>query len=275
MSNPQVVQLISKNFVPIAVDLLGLRNGQGEDGKLYLDIHKQKPQWQGVWILSPKGKVLHSYLEIKSHKRFTEEFLAALKTGLARFGPVAERKVKWVNPMPYRGQGVQPDGKVQALIYIRYLRNGQPVGPGVLDSLTLSAKEWMAFAPTKKDVGFRWEVNKKVAAKLSRCLSPDSDNATMPLPKETTRVKLIGKVHSMKGNEVTLVYDGSIAMKHMHPYQKGKFSYGDADIEGTATYDAKTGTMQSLTLILVGDFHNFQPYDQPARPIAAGVKWVR
>jgi hypothetical protein len=273
LSDPRVVALISKNFVPVAVNLYELRSGESEEGKLFEAIHKQKQQWQGLWVVAPDGKVLNSYQDIKNLDRFSEEVLAALETAARKFGPIAPRNFKWVDPLPYRGRGVQPDGKITLAIYIRDLKNGIPVGPGVVDSLTLSVEEMQAYAPGEAVMDHTWTVNPEVAKKLCRALSPDHDLVTMPLPREVTNMKLTGRVNSVGDDEVTLTYFGEIAMKHYHRIHKDKFNHGWAKIEGTATYDTKRKQFLSVTLILVGEFYNFQPYHENGHPIVGGIQW--
>lgn len=261
--------------MPVAVNLNKLRKARTPAGDFYRAIEKQQDQYQGLWIVSPAGKVLASHHRYKSEESWPGEVYTTLQKGRDAFGPLRPRQVRWTEPLPFRGIGVRPDGSASLAIYIRRLASGQLSGAGTVDSLTLSAAELQAFAPPAHREGTRWLIAEKVARQLCRCLSPDSDQATMPLPEEVTQLRLSGEVHWERGDIITLVYSGQIAAVHQHPYEKGKTNHGEARIEGTGRYNARSGQLLSLTLILNGVYHNFQPYQREPNPFIAGIEWQR
>src|SRR5262245_41238898 len=150
-----------------------------------------------------------------------------LDAGLKAFGPVKPRQVKPTDPLPHRGIGAGPDGAVTLALYTRYLHQGRPDGPAVIDSLTLTAGEWGAFLPPAATAGTDWTLPEAVARRLCRGLSPSSDQSTMPRPREVTAVRLTGQVVEVKEGLARLRYRGEIAAVHTY---EGKASNGQARV---------------------------------------------
>ncbi len=269
-----MISLLSQNFVPVGINLNKVRPAKDADAEFYRSVYRQKPQYQGFWIVSPQGKVLAAHHEFKSHKTWTAEVLEVLQAGRRAFGDIPPRQARWEDPLPLRGRGVWPDGSVTVVLYVRYVFDGRLQPLSVLDSLTLSAGEWAAFAPPQGKEGVTWAIPDKVARKFSRCLSPDSDLVTMPLPSEVTNVHITGKVHALRDDTAIVTYRGQIAAVHRHLYQKDRTNRCTARIEGVAEYNLKTRQLRALALVFDGVFHNFPPYDGPAQPIVAGVEWT-
>ncbi len=184
--------------MPVAVNLYKVRATKDAGGELFRSIQRQKDQYQGIWIVSPEGKVLAGHHDVKNHKTWTQEVLDTVHSGLKTFGPITPRKAKRTDPLPLRGQGVQSDGSVTLEIYVRQMlgggresaRSGVPAsrlwlwdgklrtdGPVVIDRLTLPAKQWSAFAPPKIEPGTEWSVPEEVARQFCRVLIPSSDQA--------------------------------------------------------------------------------------------------
>src|SRR5205823_3669921 len=85
-------------------------------GDFFRAAQKQRPaQYQGLYLVSPDGKVLASHQNFKSHKTWPEELLDDLRPGLKAFGAVRPREVRRDDPTPRRGSGVRPDGRVKAV----------------------------------------------------------------------------------------------------------------------------------------------------------------
>ncbi len=266
-----MIRKVSASFVPVAVNLYKVRRAHDAGGELFRSAQRQKDQYQGIWILSPEGKVLAAHHAVKDFKNWTPEVLDTLAAGLRAFGPVAPRQAEPTDPLPYRGVGVRPDGGVTLAISTRYLHQGRRDGPAVLDSLDLSAGEWAALAPPRTKVDAGWTVPEAVARRLCRALSPSSDQSTMPRPGEVTRVRLTGRVADVRDGVVRMVYEGAIAARHTY---EGKPSTGEARISGVAAYDRKAGRMMSLLLVFDGRHRAAPPYDQ-ARETGAVVEWFR
>src|SRR5207249_2210280 len=167
-----VIHRVTTNFVPVAVNLYKVRNAKDAGGELFRSVQRQKDQYQGIWVVSPQGKVLAAHHNFKSPKTWSQEVLETVDSALQSFGPVTARVVKPANPLPARGHGVQPDGSVNLALHARQMLGGgrqtappgvaasrlwlwdgalRPDGPAVIDSLTLTAKDWAALMPPKTE----------------------------------------------------------------------------------------------------------------------------
>jgi hypothetical protein len=237
---------------------------------LFRSVQRQKDQYQGLWIVSPAGKVLAGHHDIKDPKNWPQEVLDTLDAGLKAFGPVKPRQVQPMAPLPYRGSGARPDGSVTLAIYTRYLHRGRRDGPAVIDSLTLPAGAWKAFTPPRALAGTEWMLPEAVARQLCRGLSPSSDQSTMPRPGEVTAVRLVGRVIEVQQGIARVAYRGAIAARHTY---EGKPSHGQAEVIGRGVYDVKAGRIQSLRLLFEGTHRSPPPYDKAARETGAVVEW--
>jgi hypothetical protein len=265
-----VIHKVSDNFVPVAVNLYKVRQAKDAGGELFRAAQRQKDQYQGLWVVSPEGKVLAGHHDVKDHKNWSQEVLDTLDAGLKAFGPVRRRQVGPTDPLPYRGIGAGPDGTVTLAVYTRYLHQGKRDGPAVIDSLTLPAGQWRAFMPPAATAGTDWAVPDAVARQLCRGLSPSSDQSTMPRPGEVTAVRLSGRVVEVKEGIARLRYSGEIAARHTY---EGKASHGQAQVIGSGSYDVKARRMQSLRLLFEGTYRSPSPYDRAARETGAVVEW--
>jgi hypothetical protein len=126
-------------------------------------------------------------------------------------------------------------------------------------------------APPAIKTGTQWLVPKEVAGKLARCLSPSSDQSTMPQPDEVTDVELKGRVRAVVKDEAWIGFIGHIEASHLY---EGKRNRGGAKIRGLASYNFRTKKMMFVAFVLEGTFRGRPPYDEP-RPIAAVAQWVQ
>src|SRR6185295_18030064 len=158
-------------------------------------IRRQLPQYHGLWIVSPDGKVLAGI-----EKRITEQgVLQTLDAGLKAFGSVAPRAVEPVDLLRGRGVGVQRDGSVSLAVIARLMHKGARDGPAAYDVLSLSAMEWAAFAPPAKTEGTSWTIPDGVARKFCRILSPVSDENLTPRPEHVSQSELRATIASVEG----------------------------------------------------------------------------
>ena len=171
MNNEAVIRRISENFVPVAVNIYRMR-GEDPASKFFQSVQKQKYSYQGVWKVDPAGNVTlmalgEKNLEVRI-KRFIDDLDRALKT----FGPMKPRSVKWQDPQPWRGVGVQPDGKVTLALYVRHCSATEwetftpPKSLPGIDSITFDAEEWATFTPAKVQVGAAWNIPNDVVRKF-------------------------------------------------------------------------------------------------------------
>jgi hypothetical protein len=276
------------------VNLYKVRQSQDTGGELFRSVQRQKDQYQGIWIVSPQGRVLAGHHEIKNQERWVQEVSETLDAALRCFGPVSPRLVKSTNPLPFRGRGAQPDGSVCLAIYCRQMMGGgqqsapagvaaarrwvwegalRHDGPPVIDSLTLTAKEWAALAPPKTDVGTTWSVPEAVARQFCRVLIPSSDQSTMPRPEDATRARLTGTVEAITEGVARIRLAGAWDAVHLQEEDPKRPLRGAATAEGFAVYDVKQKAIKSVLLVFSGTYGT--PHDEAVCAAGAVVEWRR
>ena len=273
--------------MPVALNLYKIRQDKGEAGDFFRSVQKQKPNYQGLWVVSAEGKVLSAHQDMKNmadpRGRWTKSALGDLEAGLKAFGPVEPRRVGKFQSLPHRGVGAQRDGHVTLAVTDRWvlvnLSRDPPrdaMGATVLDSVTLTAAEWKGLAPADSKAGTKWEVPEAVARKFYPLLS--TSDTTFRDPKEVKSVPLAGRVEKVEGGVAHLSYEGEIAATHVGTKDEGKAgkecSSSAKVLGGVGALDVKSGKMRSLTLVFDGRFCNYAPYDSPAR-FGAVVEWAR
>jgi hypothetical protein len=279
--------------VPAAVNLYKVRKATDGSRELFLSIQRQKDQYQGIWIVSPEGKVLSGRHDYEDFDRGAIELLETIDAGLKAFGPVEPRPSRPVNLLPFRGTGVEADGSVSLALYGRQMLGGgrnavpagvepahawlwdgalRPDGPIMLDSVQLPAGEWAAFTPVKLEPGATWSLPEAVARKLTRLLSTSSDQSCMPGPEDARVAKLEASVESVEGGMAILRLSGRWEMMHLVEGDAKRPTYGAATAEGSAVYDIERKSMRSLLLVFGGTIRSGRP-DAPLNRTGAVAEW--
>jgi hypothetical protein len=274
--------------VPVALNLYEIRKDKGEAGDFFRSVQKQKPNYQGLWVVSPEGKVLSAHQDMSNmtdpRGKWARSALADLEAGLKAFGPVTPRRVEKFQSLPHRGVGTRPDGRVTLAVtdrwvFVKDLSRNPPrdaLGATVLDSITLTAEEWEGLAPEEVKPGGTWEVPEASARKFFPLLST-SDTAFRDA-KEVTSVRLAGRVEKVEGGVAYLSYEGQIAATHVGTKDEGKqgkeCSSSAKLLGGVGAYDVRSGRLLSLTLVFDGQYRNYAPYDAPAR-FGAVLEWAQ
>jgi hypothetical protein len=274
--------------VPVALNLYKIREQKDAAGEFFRSVYRQKPQYQGLWVVAPDGTALASHSEMKERAEWTKRVLADLKTGLAAFGSVKPREPRpaasaYQAALPFRGFGVKPDGSVTVALYDKYvivpdLQKDPPpgaLGETVLDSIPLTAAEWTAVAPPRAMPGSGWTVPETAARRFFPVLSVSS--VLFRDPAEVTRVRLTGKVDAVQNGIASLSFEGEIAGTHYGTADEGKagnkISSEAKLLSGVGSYDVKARRMLSLTLVWDGRSRNWAPYDDPPTRFGAVVEW--
>jgi hypothetical protein len=279
--------------VPVALNLYVIREAKDAAGDFFRSIQRQHDHYQGIWIASPEGKVLSSLKTVKpdgttyvpdATKTWTKAVLLALDDGIKAFGPIAPRRVKRTDPLPFRGCGYRPDGSVLLAVADRWMPDsgveGVPNDPAhkeaaSFDSFTLTDAEWKTLAPPKIGAKQEWTVPETTACKFCALLS--TGDKIFRDPKEVTAVRIAGKVQAVENGIAYLSFKGNIAGKHVGTASEGRegqpLSSEAKLIGGVGAYDTKEGRMLSLTLVFDGHFRNYPPYDNPPSRYGAVVEW--
>ncbi len=272
--------------MPVALNLYRIREDKGVAGDFWRSVQRQKPNYQGLWLVSPEGKVLAAHQDMSNmadpHGKWARAALADLEAGLKAFGPVTPRRAERSQPLPDRGVGTQPDGRVTLAVtdrwvFVKDLSRDPPrdaLGATVLDSITLTAEEWRGLAPPDAKPGGQWTVPEATARKFFPLLS--ATDTVFRDAREITSVRLAGRVERVEGGTAYLAYEGAIAATHRGTKNEGKegkeCSSAAKLLGGVGAYDMKSGRLLSLTLVFSGRFRNYAPYDEPA-PFGAVVEW--
>jgi hypothetical protein len=273
--------------VPVALDLYEIRAAKGEAGDFFRSAYAQQPQYQGLWLIRPDGKVLTATFQgTGGAKDWTDHILTALRSALDDHGPIAPRRVRPINPFPYRGVGVQPDGSVTLAvndrgIYVQdlaLLLKGQDAQV-FLDHLTLSARDWSALIPPDVREGTKWAIPDDVARRFYPLLNPYDvkfENAS-----EMTTLQLAGEVASVRAGVAHLTYRGHLVGTHLGTQSEGKLGQQLMTdltmIGGVGTYDLRSRRMLSLTWVWDGlntSFFTPPDHGQTGR-FAMVVEWRR
>jgi hypothetical protein len=265
-----VVRRVSTWFVPVAVNLYQISKSQDAGGDLFRSAQRQKPQYQGLWIIAPDGRALAAHQDPADPSSWAREVQTFIDKSLASFGPLTPRRAERVNPLPFRGVGVRPDGGISLAIEVREMIHGRPAGDPVIDSLTLTPTEASALAPPSPDVGTTWTVPGPLVRRFSRILSSFTDQSTMPRPEEATDFRLTGTVRSVENGVARLSFTGRVAASHTYD---GKTSHAAALLTGAGRYDLATRRLTSFVLISDGKLRSAPPYDKELHTTAAVVEW--
>ncbi len=269
LSREEVVRRVSAGFVPAAVDKKALTRGKGEE--FLRSLQRQKPQYHGIWIVSPEGKVLagHDDRKGKDGEGWTREIIETLEAGLRAFGPVEPRTVAPADLLPFRGAGVQPGGSVSLALHARLMHKGARDGPVAFDSLTLAAQEWAMLFPPRAAAGEEWVLPDALARKFCRLVSPVSDPDFLPRPEQAKVAELRATVASIEGDTATIRLSGR--WETDHSTSEGKRIHASASGEGTAVFDVQKKAMRSFLLVTTGVFGQALPPE--ARETGAVVEW--
>jgi hypothetical protein len=270
LSQEEVALRISAGFVPAAVDRKALTR-KGEE--FLRSLQRQRPQYHGVWIVSPEGKVLagHEKRKAPGIQGWTQEILETLDAGLHAFGPVEPRAVSRVNLFPWRGAGVRPGGSVSLAVHARLMHQGARDGPVVFDSLALAGEEWAVLVPPRRTAGEEWAVPDALARRFCRIVSPVSDPEFVPRPEHARVAELRAAVVSVDGDTATIRLSGRWETEHST--SEGKPIKASASGEGVAVFDVRTNAMRSLLLVTSGVFGSEAA--SKARETGAVAEWRR
>ena len=244
LTNDEIIDRIASTMVPVAVDRWKAEDPKTRESQFLQPLLKKNPANGSPCIYSPEGQVLGGF-EGFDFGRMRQVIDDALKA----YGPVEPRKVKPVELHPYRGKGVMRDGSVSLAEYVR--ASDESLGffnakSPVISSVTLSQKEFGAFAPQETVVGAKWALPDEVAKKLSRVTSPACYQHA-PQPDWVTGVRLNAEVRTIKDGAAWLRYEGEISSAHRVGSET--VSVQETKLAGEGVYDLKTKSIRSILLI--------------------------
>jgi hypothetical protein len=267
--------------VPVALNLYKIRDKKGPAGDFFRDVQKQRPeQYQGIYVVSPAGKVLSNQAKEPARpKTWTQDLLDVLDRGVKAYGDVTTRKVKVVDPQPYRGAGVRSDESIVLAVYTRWMLFGverRGLGTPTFDSIELTSTQVASLSLASSEKGATWQVPPGVVKQLHKALSATSDKSTLARANEVDQATLKGKVERIEAGIAYLSFEGKLAGEHAGNFDpnKGKKTKADLSLTGVGTCEARTGKLLSLTLVGDGSFRGFPPYNGAQR-FGAVIEWQR
>jgi hypothetical protein len=278
MNNEDVIRRISENFVPVAVNIYRMR-GEDPASKFFQSVQKQKYSYQGVWIVDPAGNVTLMALGEKNLEVRIKKFIDDIDRTVETFGPMKPRSVKWQDPQPWRGVGVQPDGKVTLALYVRHCsarewENFTPPQslPGI-DSITFDAEEWATFTPAKLQVGAALNIPGAVARKFNRGVDGIWDVSVKPEHAKLAQLQAVVEAVDRKQARIRLT--GKVESSWEKPFNNPNKNTTHAwcDLEGTALYDVEKKELSSLLLLFRGGLPVDAGDKQSGTPLAGFAEW--
>ena len=291
-ADDDVIRTISSNFVPVFVNLVKIRTDPDTKDWFRL-IGSQYDQYQGIWVVSSEGKVLHSDRRWRSraanatnlefNNMVKQDMLEIAQASLKTFGPVQPRQVKPQEPLPYRGIGVRPDGNVDLAIYRRKVsppshRDFKADGPGMRDTLPLNKEEWAALTPPKPAAGTEWVIPEAIAKKMVRplCINSLGSPASMPGPEDAKVAQLTARVEAVEDGQARIRLTGAFEANKVLKNEPGLSYRGAATATGIAVYDLNQKTMSSLLLVYHGTYQQGRtPESAPSLGLGAVIEWQR
>jgi hypothetical protein len=278
LSQASVIKKVSQNFVPVALNRLEVRKSKGSAGDFFRALEKQKPdQYQGLWIVSPAGKVLANQPRQPKKKNWTDDVLDLCDQAVAAYGEVTPRRAEPVELLADRGRGCRSDKSIVLVVNLRRMEAGAtPKGSGgpAIDSVVLTDEERKQFELAGARAGDEVRIDTEVVQKLHKVLSPITDHTLLPRADEVTKAALTVRVASVRDGIAYLKFQGRIAGSHLHDagVGKGKRSYGEVLFAGGGTSEAKTGKLLSIFLIGEGRHRGPPPWDDVVK-YGAVVEW--
>lgn len=276
-----MIRRVSRTCVPVALNLYEIRVAKTDAGDFFRDVQKQRPeQYQGVYLVSPDGKVLSSQgREPAKPKTWTGDLIDVIDAGLKAYGGVTPRPALRCQAFKNRGVGERGDGSIVLAVTARWMLFGfNPGGLGkpAFDRIELSPSLYDSLALARVSKGSEWTVPEAVVQKFHRALSPTSDRNTLPTEDEVTRATLKAKVDRVKNGVAYIAYTGRVSGSHTGRFEpnKGKKNYSDLTLNGVGACEVKTGRLLAFTLVGDGRYRSFPPYDKEQK-YGAVIEWER
>ncbi len=273
-----VIRKVTRNFVPVALNLYKIRKAKGPGGDFFRAVEKQRPkQYQGLYAVSPEGKVLSTQDRFLERGPWVRAVRQTIDEALEAFGPVTPRDPEPADLCPDRGRGVRKDGGIVLAVYTRPMLFGlerRGLGEVVIDSAALTEDERLSLTLDEFHPESRWTVPAATVRALHRVLSHTSDSSNLARRDEVARASLTGRVVRIRRGIAYLRYSGTLVGAHVWPHgaNKGKVVRAEVTFVGAGTALAKTGKLLSLTLVGDGRYLGSAPYRDVIR-YGAVVEW--
>lgn len=240
-------------------------------------------QWpQGLWIVTPDGKVLGFHYHkpkpgenyAQGQQRWVDETAEMIRGAAKDAGPIAAREVRArPDPLATRGRGTTGDGGVRLAVSVIAVQSGRQEGPPVVDSVHLNAEQWAAFHPPAEAMaGREWALPEETARRFAPALSPMTDPIFSPTPADAKTAKVSAKVERVAEGVAVVRFSGQWETAHNRDGDPKYPIRTTATGEGVGVVDTRTGKPTAMVWVLSGSYRNSPPGDKP-RPTVAVIEW--
>lgn len=271
LADDRVIALLNRYFVPVYHSRAEYSGGvpaaaeeKAAVQRIYHDTHDAKMHIGDdcIYILSPDGRPLDSF-GIRLTRQ-PEEFAARLAESVRKLATAAGPPV--VKPGP---QSVPPPADADALVLHLTARifGGKAwcEFPGE-NWFVLSRADWTKLAPADTTVGFSWEIDPELTARLLNHFYPQTENNNLST-NEIERQSLRGQVVAVRAGVARVRFDGSLRMKHPFYWPRRDDNYVEAVLAGYLDYDLDLRRIRTLRLVTDGATYGTKPFGVALRSI--------
>lgn len=252
LSNPRVIELMSKYFVPAwySRDFYQIEGDHQDERKemARIDAERSRRRLEGgnvcVFILADNGNVLATQRVQVAYK--PENLIPFLEKAIAeqKLKPRSEEAIRETTAKPVIAKPKTEGGR---FIHI-WTRMDTGAKRGLSnDRVELTAKQWKTFLPpADAKVGTSWDVPQEIAHKLVQCCYPPSPHwrtQDCKVLKGTLKATLAAR----SGDEARIKLEGEMELK----FPVGKPSEGTitAHFEGIVRADCTKQALTSLEMV--------------------------
>ena len=142
----------------------------------------------------------------------------------------------------------------------------------MLDSVTLKAAPWAAFAPPQDGGTKGWSLPESVAKDLARSVLSPGDSAGVFPAEDFSQAELQAKVDGVQDGKARISLSGKWKASGLYGGEKDKPRGASATAEGFALYDVRKKSMDSFFLLFSGK--TWGKSETPARETGGVAEWT-
>jgi hypothetical protein len=267
LSDGRLISLVQAHFVPVAVNQLKVRKRKDAEGELFRSIRKQNNTYQGIWFVTPDGKVL---AQVQS--RYSYPILETARSALDKWQTLSSEPAQ---PLPLREahsfDGLPPvaDGSLRLAVFVRRLSQTQD-GLPAYDHVDLTDDEWRSFIPAQETVGARRVVSPTALRKIALTFWPDALSDPIR-PREIRSVEMTATLTSTADDEWTVNLSGKVNIEGNSGWgSRPRRSY-PAVLRGDLRYRPRAQTLTAFRLVADGNWHIEESFGSISAPSQLGV----
>jgi hypothetical protein len=267
LSDVRLVSFVQSHFVPVAVNQLKLRERKDAEGDLFRSIRQQDNTYQGIWFVTPDGKVLE-----QAQSRYTEPYLTAAQSALETWQTLNRAASK---PLPSRatdsfdGLPAVAEGNLRLSVFVRRL-NSPEDGLPAYDHVDLTADEWRSFIPAQATAGARGEVAQTALRKMALTFWPDALSDPIR-PKEIKAVEMTATLDKLSEDEWHVRLTGKVSIEGNSIWGSRPRRTYYATLRGVARYRPSERTLTALRIVADGSWHVEESFGKISAPGRLGV----